>query len=202
MNAQARMCACQLRLYFFPGCESLPQVIHRNGAKWWPYTQAVLIPSVPKPSAAQVLVAYDSPSHPFIIHSLQVTIKTNLLAELKHQAPSSRPGCGDPDSLRPPPPARPVLGAELRSWLLGSGVVPVPRLSRGRRPHNEREARGVLAHMERVPPGARAGALHRIPRTPLLLSYRRERHGGASRSRVTSQAPWGILHLEPLRLEC
>ena len=103
MNAQARMCACQLRLHFFSGCESLPQVIHRNGVKWWPYAQAVLIPSVPKPSAAQVLVAYGSPSHP--------------------------PGpVTDPDPLGPPPPVRPVLGAGLRSWLLGSGVVPVPLL--------------------------------------------------------------------------
>ena len=64
MNSQARMCACQLRLHIFPGCESLSQVIHRNGVKWWPYTQAILISSVPKPSAAQVLVAYGSPSHP------------------------------------------------------------------------------------------------------------------------------------------
>ena len=64
MNSQARMCACQLRLHIFPGCESLSQVIHRNGVKWWPYTQAILISSVPKPSAAQVLVAYGSPSYP------------------------------------------------------------------------------------------------------------------------------------------
>ena len=55
---------CALRLHFFPGCESLPQVIHRNGVKWWPYTQAVLIVSIPTPSAAQVLVAYGFPSHP------------------------------------------------------------------------------------------------------------------------------------------
>ena len=64
MNAQACICTCQLRLHFFPGCESLPKVIHRNGVKWWPYAQAVLIPSIPKPSAAQVLVAYGSPSYP------------------------------------------------------------------------------------------------------------------------------------------
>ena len=42
--------------------------------------------------------------------------------------PSSRPGCGDPDPLGPPPPVHPVLGGGLRSWLLGSGVVPVPLL--------------------------------------------------------------------------
>ena len=177
MNSQARMCACQLRLHFFPGCESLPQVIHRHGVKWWPYTQAVLIPPVPKPSAAQVLVAYGCPSHP-----PGLVAETRIRLDLRLQCVPS--------------------WVQLRSWLLGSGVVPVTRLSRGPRPHNEREARGVLAHMESVPPGARAGALHRIPRTPLLLSCRRERHGGASRSRVSSLAPWGIFPLEPLRLEC
>ena len=134
-------CGCT----FFPGCESLPQVIHRNDVKWWPYTQAVLIPSVPKPSAAQVFVAYGSTSHP-----------PGPVAETRIRLDRRRP----------------VLGAGLRSWLLSRGVVPVPRLSRGPRPHNEREARGVLAHMENVPPGAQTGALHRIPRTPLLLSYR------------------------------
>ena len=46
------MCACQLRLYFSPGCETLPQVRQRNNIEWRPYTQAVLVPSVPKPPAA------------------------------------------------------------------------------------------------------------------------------------------------------
>ena len=64
MDAQASVCASQLRLHFFPCCETFPKVIQRNGVEWRPYTQAVLIPSVPKPPAAQVLVACGSPAHP------------------------------------------------------------------------------------------------------------------------------------------
>ena len=64
MNAKAHMCACQLWLYFFPGCETLPQVFQRNGIEWWPYSQAVLVPSVPMPPAAWVLAVYCPPSHP------------------------------------------------------------------------------------------------------------------------------------------
>ena len=52
MNAQARMCTCQVRLYFFPRSEMLPQVIQRNGIEWWPNTQTVLVPSTPQPPAA------------------------------------------------------------------------------------------------------------------------------------------------------
>ena len=52
MNALAIVCAYQLWLYFFPGCETLPQVIQRDGIKRWPYNQAVLVPSVPRPQAA------------------------------------------------------------------------------------------------------------------------------------------------------
>ena len=62
MNAQARVCTCQLRLYLFPGCETLPQVIQRNGIEWWPYAQAILVPSVPKPPAA-----YGKSSSPMIL---------------------------------------------------------------------------------------------------------------------------------------
>ena len=178
MNAQARMCACQLRLHFF---SRLRTVASGHPSK-----------------RRQVVALYPGCSDPIRNKTLGCAGPRRLWFPL----PSSRLGCGDPDPLGPPPPVRPALGAGLRSCLLDSGVVPVPRLSRGRRPHNEREARGVLAHMERVPPGARAGALHRIPRTPLLLSYRRERHGVVSRSRASSLSPWGILPLEPLRLEC
>ena len=52
MNAQVCVCACQLRLHFFPFFETLPKVIHRNDIEWRPYTQAVLISSVPKSPAA------------------------------------------------------------------------------------------------------------------------------------------------------
>ena len=52
MDAYARVCSCQLRLHFFPGCEALLKVIQENGIKWWPYTQAVLVLSIPKPPAA------------------------------------------------------------------------------------------------------------------------------------------------------
>ena len=83
MNAQARVnCGCT----FFFGFETLPPVIQRNGIEWWPYTQAVLVPSIPKPPTAYVLAAYGPPSD-----------------------------CGDPDLLEPLPPARPVLGAGPRS---------------------------------------------------------------------------------------
>ena len=65
MNAQARVCACLLRQHFSLDCETLlPQVIQRNGIGWWPYIQAVLVPSVPKPPATYVLVAYGPTSHP------------------------------------------------------------------------------------------------------------------------------------------
>ena len=37
---------------FFPGCETLPQVIERNGIEWWPYTHAVLVAFIQKPPAA------------------------------------------------------------------------------------------------------------------------------------------------------
>ena len=52
MNAQVRMCACQLWLYFFPVRQTLLQVFQRNGIDWWSYAHAVLDPSVPKPPAA------------------------------------------------------------------------------------------------------------------------------------------------------
>ena len=52
INAQARMCARQLLLYFSLGCETLPQVIQRNSSQCWPHTQAVLVPSISKPPAA------------------------------------------------------------------------------------------------------------------------------------------------------
>ena len=52
MNAQACVCACQLRLHFFPGSETLPQGFHGNDIEWWPCTQAVLVPSVRKTPAS------------------------------------------------------------------------------------------------------------------------------------------------------
>lgn len=114
---------------------------------------------------------------------------------------SSRPDCGDPDPLGPPLSVRPVLGAVLRSWLLGSGVVPVRRVSRRPRLHNERGACGALVHMESVLPSARDRAVHIRSCTSLFLWYRRGRQGGASCSRVSSPASSGILPLEPLCLE-
>ena len=51
-NAQARACACQLRLHFFPRCETLPQVLQGNGMEWCFFPQSVLVPSVSKTPAA------------------------------------------------------------------------------------------------------------------------------------------------------
>ena len=86
--------------------------------------------------------------------------------------PSAPPDCEDRGRLGPLgplPPVRSVWDAGLRSRRLDSGVVPVPCLSLGPQPHNERGARGALAHLENVPPGALAEVLHRRPRTPLCL---------------------------------
>lgn len=56
-----------------------------------------------------------------------------------HQSPlpSALPDC-DPSLLGPLPPVRPVLDAELRSQLLGGGLVPALHFSRGSQPHKER----------------------------------------------------------------
>ena len=65
MNAQVRMYACQLRLYFFPGCVTLYQVIQRNGIEWWPYprlfwSHPYLSPRLRRSSSPTVLC----PIHP------------------------------------------------------------------------------------------------------------------------------------------
>ena len=41
MDVQERVCACQLWLQFFAGCEPWPLVIEGNGIDWCPYTHAV-----------------------------------------------------------------------------------------------------------------------------------------------------------------
>lgn len=64
VNVQARLCACQLQLHFFSGCKALLQVLQIIATQWWPYTEAVPAPSVPKPSVAQVRVACAPPSNP------------------------------------------------------------------------------------------------------------------------------------------
>ena len=108
---------------------------------------------------------------------------------LRSPLPFARAGCEDAGPPRLLPPMRPVSGVGRCSGLLGSGVVPVPRLMRGLQPHNGCRAQGALACMENVPPGALAGALRDRPRTPRLLWRRPGRHGGALRSRVPLPAP-------------
>ena len=68
--------------------------------------------------------------------------------------PSAPPDCKDPGRLGPLPPVRPVWDEGFLSRPLNSVVVPMPCLSQGPQPHNERGARGDRAHMENVPPGA------------------------------------------------
>lgn len=77
-------------------------------------------------------------------------------------------------------------------------MVPVPRL--GPQAHSEHGARGALVHIQNEPSDARAGALPDRPRTSRLLGCRPGKHGGASRPRAPSLAPWGILQLLPRRL--
>ena len=52
MNAQALVCACQLRLRFFAGCATLPQVLQGDGIEWSPYFQSFMVPSALKTPAA------------------------------------------------------------------------------------------------------------------------------------------------------
>ena len=52
VNTQTCMSACQLRLHAFPVVKALRQTIQGNGIERWPHTQAVMVPSLPQPSAA------------------------------------------------------------------------------------------------------------------------------------------------------
>ena len=105
--------------------------------------------------------------------------------------PIREPDRDYPGSLGPLPPVRPVSGAGLRSGFLGTAVVPVPRLSQGSPPHNERGACDAPAYIENVPPDVRAGYLQDRHHTLCLPG----RHGGAFRFRVPPLTPWEILQL-------
>ena len=74
-------------------------------------------------------------------------------------------------------------------------MVPVSRLLRDPPLHNARGARGVLAHMQDIPPGAHAGASHSRPRTSRLSTCRPGRRWGTFRYGTPSLAPGGILQL-------
>ena len=52
MNAQARVCAYQLRQHFFFAVAALLHVIQRDGIERWPYNQAAPVPSVSQPPTA------------------------------------------------------------------------------------------------------------------------------------------------------
>ena len=70
----------------FRGCETLPQVIQRNGIEWWTYIQALLAIRTKVPG-------YVGPRRQW------------------SPLPSARPDCGDLDLRGPLPPARPVSSA-------------------------------------------------------------------------------------------
>lgn len=147
-SAQARVCAHQPQPHFIPGCGALPQFIHGNGTEWRPSTPRRFW------------------SHPY----------------------QRAPGCVRPASPVVPPPTPALTDCEdpgppktsclqsAPSWSAGLSAVVTAGQRSGRRnrlrepqPHNERGARGVLAHAEHAPPGAGAGVLHDGPRTSRLL---------------------------------
>lgn len=123
MNAQAHVCACQLRLGFPPPpVKRRPRLSYQlNGIEWWPSPRI-------------------SWSHPY--QKLRLRTSSSPLS-------SARPDCEDTGPLEPLPRVSSLLAWGLNSAAEWCGV---PRRSRGPQQHNERGARGALAHMENVPP--------------------------------------------------
>lgn len=109
--------------------------------------------------------------------------------------PARRPDCGDSGHPKPLSLVHLFSGARFHNWLLGGKLMPVPRLSQGPQPHNERAARGVLADMENICLGARPRASQGRHHNPRLPVCRLGRRADASCSRNLSPPPLGIVQL-------
>ena len=165
MNAQTRVCACQLRLHFFPVARRCPRSFKETASSGGP---------IPRCSGPIRTKDPGCVGH----------------RHLRSVLPSARPHSEDPgplDRCLQCVPSR-LLGSSIDFWQRsGVGAATLARASTTQRAWSS-TTHGALAHMEHVPFGARALALLDKPRTPRLLGCHPGRHGGAFRPRVPSLA--------------
>ena len=125
MNAQARVCACHLRLHFFSYCETLPQG-HPTQRR-------------------RVAALYPGYFDPILTKAPGCVGPRRLWCPL----PSCRPDCGGPDPLGPLLPVRPVvrgcwapqLAAGQRS---GADAAPLARAS------TTQQFRSTICHLQSI----------------------------------------------------
>ena len=175
MNALARVCACQPRLYVSPSCEALPQSFKQTVSSGCPksrlfWSHPYLRPQLRKPS---------SPAFP---------------------PPTSAARSRRPGPLGPLPPVRPVAGfwappLTAGQWS-GAGVANVARASTTQR---ARSSWGPYPHGKRTTRYPSWSVTRQIPHATFpRVSPRKAR--GACRSQVSSPAPWKIVRLVSRRL--